>query len=137
MAAAKTAGEQASAEAEGRTAAELELTAKRDRRRVEREGSERARRAHRRAQTQTLNLGLQLTGLWLRDLACLADGVPEVVHNRDRLEALAADAAGRDGHALRTGVEIVDDTRMRLTLNVTEELALEALAYRLAERLAG
>lgn len=136
LAQAKSAGEQAAAEVEGRTAAELELTAKRDRKRVEREGGERGKRAQRRAQTAALDLGLQLTGLWLRDLACVADGVPEVAHNADRREQLAADAAGRDPHRLRAGVELVDDTRFRLQLNVSEELAFEALAYRLADALA-
>jgi hypothetical protein len=33
--------------------------------------------------------------------------------------------------ALIEKVELVDDTRARLALNVSEELALEALAYRL------
>ena len=41
------------------------------------------------------------------------------------------DADGRDRTALLAKVELVDDTRARLALNVSEELALEALAYRL------
>lgn len=135
LAQAKQAGEQAAAEAEGRTQAELEMSSKRDRKRVEREGGERAKRAARRASTGALDLGLQLTGLWLRDLACVADGAPEVVHNADRLDQLREDAAGRDAHRLRAGVDLVDDTRFRLQLNVTDELALEALAYRLADTL--
>ncbi len=40
------------------------------------------------------------------------------------------------GAALRGGVALIEDTRQRLALNVSEELALEALAYRLMERLA-
>ena len=133
LAQAKQAGEQAAAEADGRTQAELEMTAKRDRKRVEREGGERAKRAARRASTGALDLGLQLTGLYLRDLACVADGVPEVVHNTDRVEQLQHDAQGHDAQRLRAAVELVDDARFRLQLNVTEELALEALAYRLAD----
>lgn len=135
LAQAKAAGDQAAADIESRTAGELEYAAQRDRKRVEREGAERAKRAHRRAQTAALDLGLQLAGLWLRDLACVADGAPEVVHHTDRRDQLAADAGGRSAAVLRAGVELVDDTRMRLTLNVTEELALEALAYRLADAL--
>jgi DNA polymerase-3 subunit delta' len=111
------------------------MTAKRDRKRVEREGGERAKRAARRASTGALDLGLQLTGLYLRDLACVADGLPEVVHNADRLEQLDHDAAGRDAQKLRAAVDLVDDTRFRLQLNVTDELALEALAYKLADSL--
>jgi DNA polymerase-3 subunit delta' len=129
---ARRAGEQAVQEAEGSVAAELEVTAKRDHKRVEREGAERARRASRRASTAALDHGLQLTGLWLRDLACLADGADEVVHHCDRLDALREDAAGRDSHRLRAGVDAVEDTRQRFVLNVSEELALEALAYKLA-----
>ena len=92
---AAAAGEQAAAEIEGRTGGELEFAAQRDRKRVEREGAERGKRAQRRAKTAALDLGLQLAGLWLRDLACIADGVPEVVHNTDRRDQLAADAEGR------------------------------------------
>ena len=44
---------------------------------------------------------------------------------------LREDAAGRDGAAWRDAVATVDDTRAALLLNVSEELALEALAYRL------
>ena len=129
---AKRAGEQAVQECDGRTAAELEVTAKRDAKRVEREGSERARRASRRASTGALDHGLQLAGLWLRDLACMADGAEAVVHHCDRLDALREDAAGRTAPRLRAGLEAVEDTRQRLVLNVSEELALEALAYKLA-----
>ena len=45
--------------------------------------------------------------------------------------ALSEDAAGRDPQRLRAGVELVEETRRRLRSNVTEELALETLAYRL------
>ena len=54
----------------------------------------------------------------------------------DRLDALRADAQDRDAHRLREGVELVDETRAALTVNVTEDLALEALAYRLMDLLA-
>jgi DNA polymerase-3 subunit delta' len=137
LAEAKRAGEQAVSESEGRVAAELEVTASRDRKRVEREGTERARRAARRASTAALDHGLQLAGLWLRDVACVADGAEELVHHCDRLDALREDATGRDAHRLRAGLGAVEDTRQRLVLNVSEELALEALAYKLARFLGG
>jgi DNA polymerase-3 subunit delta' len=136
LAQSKAAGEDAAGEVEGTMASDLEVTAKRDRKRVEREGGERGKRAARRASTRHLDLALTLTGLWLRDLACIVDGVPEVVHNSDRLDQLRTDAEGRDARRLREGVELVDDTRMRLALNVSDELALEALAYRLSDLLA-
>src|SRR3954452_18789022 len=135
MTEAKRAGEQAVSEAEGRVASELEVTASRERKRVEREGAERAKRAARRASTEALDHGLQLTGLWLRDVGCVADGAEAVVHHCDRLDALREDAAGRDGARLRAAVEAVEDTRQRFVLNVSEELALEALAYKLARTL--
>jgi len=125
-------GERAQAEAEGAATAELDAVPKRDRRRVEREATERARRAARRARTAALDQGLSLVGLWLRDVACVADGVPELAHHVDCAQELAADAPGRAPHSLRAGVAAVDDARAALRLNATEELAVEALAYRLA-----
>ncbi len=125
----------AEAELEAALADELETLAKSEKRKRQTEYAERAKRASRRARTQSLDLSLQLAGLWYRDLACLAAGVPELAYHADRADELAADAAGRDPAALRDAVELVEDTRARLTLNVTEELALEALAYRLERRL--
>jgi DNA polymerase-3 subunit delta' len=113
-------------------AAELELTGRTDRRRVEREQAERAKRAQRRAATDALDIGLAVVGLWYRDLAVIADGAPELVHAVDRRAELAAQDGAADSAALRTALEHVDDTRARMALNVTEELALEALAYRIA-----
>ena len=63
----------------------------------------------------------------------IVEGARELVHARDRLDALAATAADRSPRALHRAIDLVADTRERLALNVTEELALEALAYRLAE----
>jgi DNA polymerase-3 subunit delta' len=135
LAEAKRAGEQAASEAEGRTVAELEVAPRRERKRVEREGTERGRRAERRARTDALDLGLRLVGLWYRDLACVLDGAPEIVHHADRPDALRADAEGRDAGRLRAAVAPVDDARFRQRLNLTDELGLEALAYRLAREL--
>jgi DNA polymerase-3 subunit delta' len=127
-------GETAAGEVRGRVAADLELLPAKERKRAEREGEDAAKRAHRRAQSQALDQGLQLVGLWLRDVAAIADGAEEVVHHTDRLEQLRDDAREADPHRLRRGVDLVDETRASLILNPTEELALEALAYRLADR---
>jgi DNA polymerase-3 subunit delta' len=58
------------------------------------------------------------------------------VYAVDRTAQLEQDAGARDSAALRRGVELVADARLGLSLNVSEELALEALAYRLQALLA-
>ncbi|MGI8623248.1 MAG: hypothetical protein ACR2NB_07115, partial [Solirubrobacteraceae bacterium] len=113
---------------------EREYLPARDRRRRTTEYDERIRRFERRVRTATIDHALQLAGLWLRDLTCVAAGAPELAHNADRGAELAADAEGRSPAALREAVDLVEDTRARLALNVSEELALEALAYRLERR---
>jgi DNA polymerase III subunit delta' len=128
---ARKAGAAAKAEVEAALAEELEYLPKKEHRRRETEFTDRARRAERRAMTGALEHALQLVGLWYRDLACVAAGAEELAHHSDRLEALREDAAQRDGTAWRAAVATVDDTRAALLLNVSEELALEALAYRL------
>jgi DNA polymerase-3 subunit delta' len=99
-------------------------------RRRAREAEESARRAARRARTEAIDLALALIGAWLRDLAACADGAPELVLTADRSDELAADAEGVDARRARQAGELVMDTRRRLTVNVSEELALEALMYR-------
>jgi DNA polymerase III subunit delta' len=128
---ARSAGAAAREEVEAALAEELQYLPKKEHRRRETEFTERARRAERRAMTGALEHALRLVGLWYRDLACISAGAEELVHHSDRLEPLREDAAKRDGAAWRRAVELVDDTRAALALNVSEELALEALAYRL------
>ena len=82
-----------------------------------------------------LDQGLELAGLWFRDVACVVDGVPELVHVTDRLGALQEDAAGRDAHRLRAAVALVDEARAAFILYPSEELLLEALASKLARTL--
>jgi len=130
-------GDQAVSELEAQLVAEGELLAQRERRRHEREGAERIRRAARRAQTRSLDQGLALVGLWFRDVAAVGAEAEEVVHAVDRLDALREDARAGDPHRLRAAVDAVEDTRQRLALNVSEELACEALAFRLVRELAG
>jgi DNA polymerase III subunit delta' len=115
-----------------RVAQELELLPAKERKRHQREAGEAQRRSERRVRTRALAGGLQLAELWLRDVWCLAEGAEELLYNRDRVAELREDAAARAAGALRAGIELVRDTRLRLGLNVSEELALEALAYRLA-----
>jgi DNA polymerase-3 subunit delta' len=102
--------------------------------RTVRDISDGAKRAGRRRRTEILDLGLELCAVWLRDLAAVAAGAEDVVFNRDRLAELRAQAADVDPARARRGAEIVQETRRSLDLNVAEELALEALFFRL-ERL--
>ena len=129
----------AAAEAvEARAAEEVEVVPKKERKRIEREYGERAKRAQRRAMQTALDQGLELTGLWLRDVACVVDGMPELALNSDRAAELRADAGEvRSSAALREGQLVVEETRRRLDLNVSEELALEQLASRIARLVAG
>jgi DNA polymerase-3 subunit delta' len=127
---AKAAGVSAGEVEEERLAGELELVPSKERKRYEREGVDARRRIERRARTQAIDLTLHLAELWLRDVLCLLEGAPECVYAVDRLAELSSDAEGRSGADLRAAVELVQDTRLRLSLNVSEELALEALSYR-------
>ncbi len=115
------------AEAESE-AAEREGPAARKRAREAEEG---ARRRARQVRTETLDLGLGLLCAWLRDLAATGDGAAELVLNSDRRSELEEQAAGLDPRRARRGAELAMETRRRLQVNVSEPLALEALAYRL------
>jgi DNA polymerase-3 subunit delta' len=132
---AKAAGAQAGERALARSEGELELLPAKERPRARREAAEAQRRIERRERTRTLDLALRLAELWLRDVWCLAERASELVYAVDCLVELREDAAGRPPARLRAGVELVAATRRRLSLNVAEELALEALAYRLEELL--
>jgi DNA polymerase-3 subunit delta' len=125
-------------DAVARVAAErLELEPKgRERRALEREFEEMAKRDGRRARTEVLDLGLELMALTFRDLLCLAEGADGAVLASDTAASLAPAAQGRDPRRLREAVERCEDARQALELNVAEDLALTALALRL-ERLVG
>jgi DNA polymerase III subunit delta' len=103
--------------------------------RTAREITDEAKRAGRRRRTEILDLGLELCAAWLRDLAALGAGAEEIAFNRDRLELLRSQAAGLDPSAARAGAELVQETRRAFDLNVSEELALEALFFRLGRLL--
>jgi DNA polymerase III subunit delta' len=124
--AAEKAGEDAEATARERLEEEAEAGVKRSARDI----SDEAKRAGRRRRTEILDLGLELTASWFRDLVAAASGAAEVAHSRDRLSELQSVAALEPSRP-RRAAELVQDTRRRLDLNVSEELALEALAFRL------
>jgi DNA polymerase-3 subunit delta' len=117
--------------AEGAARLELE-PAGRERRAIERELEEAAKRDGRRARTEVLDLALTLMGLTFRDLVCLASDAPDAVLASDRVAALASHVRGRDPRRLREAAERCEDVRQALELNVSEDLALSALGLRLA-----
>jgi DNA polymerase III subunit delta' len=104
----------------------------RERRALEREFEEAAKRDGRRARTEVLDLALTLTGLAFRDLVCLAEHAPDAVLAADRADHLAERAGGRDPRRLREAAERCEEVRQALELNVSEDLALSALGLRLA-----
>ncbi len=129
-------GERLRQELEDESAAALELYPRKERKRAETEWTDRIRRARRRVETGALDLALTLVAAWLLDLAALSWGAEDLVRNADRLDQLQEDA-GVDPQRLRRGVELIEETRLRFPLNVSEELACEALAYRLEQALTG
>jgi DNA polymerase-3 subunit delta' len=137
LAAVKARGDVVQASLEAEQAGELDLIARRERKRVDTEWTDRIRRTRRRVQTGALDLALQVVSLWFADLAALALGAPDLVRNADQAGALAQDMAPSTPSParLREGIELVEETRRRFELNVSEDLACEALAYRLEEAL--
>jgi DNA polymerase-3 subunit delta' len=129
---AETAGEEA--EATAREALEEQVAA--GFKRSAKDLADEAKRVGRRRRTEVLDFGLELCAAWFRDLAAVAGGAEEVAYNRDRLEALRSRAASLDPSAARRAAELVQDTRRRFDLNVSEELALEALLFSLTPGLA-
>jgi DNA polymerase-3 subunit delta' len=137
LALAGEAGEEAGAAEERRLLEEAEVSARRGRKgKLTREAIEQVRRTERRARTQALDLALALCCAWYRDLAAVAAGADDVVLNADRLAQLREDAEGLEPARARAAVEWVLDTRRRMLVNVSEELALEALWLRLRAVLA-
>ena len=129
---AKAAGE----DAEAASGEALEEDSKAGMKRSAKDISDAARRVGRRQRTEILELAFELGATWLRDLAAVAAGAEEVVFNRDRLDRLRSQAQGLDPVAARRGAALVQEAQRGLELNVSEELALEALFFRLESLLA-
>ncbi len=136
LARAQESGRGAAEAVEARLAENLPFLPVKEQARAKREAAEAGKRAVRRGRTDALDQALLLAGLWYRDVAVVADGAPELAHASDRLPQLQEDAERLgSSHGARAAVALVDETRAALRMvNATEELALEALAYRL-ERL--
>jgi DNA polymerase-3 subunit delta' len=135
LAAVKARGETTKSELEVRAAADMELVPRKERRRVENDWNDRIRRVRRRIETRTLDLGLQLVTLTLADLGHLALDAEDLVRNLDRADALR-DLRPIGLPRAQAAMELVEETRRRFQLNVSEELACESLAYRMEQALA-
>lgn len=99
--------------------------------RIRREGEEAGKRAVRRERTRLLALGLRIWAARLRDVEAAGAGSGELL-GCDRAEEVGACAAAiRPGTAL-AAAEVVAQAHRRLRVNVSEELALESLAYAVA-----
>jgi hypothetical protein len=111
---------------------DAELLPDREARRLRKEGETTARRAHRRAHAATIDHGLQLASLWLRDVAVAKDGVPELIHHTDRAADVRRDAEETEATPgrLRDAIALIEEARTTLILNPSEELVLEALVSR-------
>jgi DNA polymerase-3 subunit delta' len=100
--------------------------------RIKKAGGEAAKRADRRVRTGSIDLALALTAYWFVDLIAVAEGAAGLVRNLDRSAALSEGAADLDPALARAAAELAMETRRRLQVNVSEELALEALFHRIA-----
>ncbi|MGI8462487.1 MAG: ATP-binding protein [Solirubrobacterales bacterium] len=98
--------------------------------RAVRDGQAAGRHAGRRRRTEVLDLALGLLGTWFRDLAATAEGAGDLALASDRTADLEAAAAGVEPRRARRATELTLEARRRLRVNVSEELALEALSYR-------
>ncbi len=125
--AANETGEAAAGKVESALAEEAEEGVKR----TKKETEDAVNRARRRARTGVLELSLSLAGSWARDWAAAAAGADGLLFNADRAGLLGEQAAHVRVGAAREAVGLIADTRRRLELNVSEELALEALCFRL------
>jgi DNA polymerase-3 subunit delta' len=123
--------QKAGADTEAAAREALEEESKAGIKRSAKEITDGAKRAGRRRRTEILALAFELCATWLRDLAAVASGAEEVAFNRDRLDRLRAQATDLEPWRARRGAELVQETRRGLNLNVSEELALEALFFRL------
>jgi DNA polymerase-3 subunit delta' len=108
----------------------------RERGAIEKQFEDAAKRDGRRARTELLDLGLTLAALRFRDLLCLAEGAETAALDGAGAASLVAGDGGPDSRRLRAAAERCEEARLSLELNVSEDLALEALGFRLA-RLVG
>ena len=132
------AGEQA----EAQELADLEeridaLPKGRERSAFQKDGEQSAHRRARRVRSDSLDRSLRIAALLLRDLAAAAAGSGDLALARDRAATIQKASAARPIGKLLSAAAEIDDTRGSLCRNVSEELTLQSLSFRLDRELAG
>jgi DNA polymerase-3 subunit delta' len=132
------AGEQA----EAQQLAELEeridaLPKGREKAAFQKDGEQSAHRSARRVRSDSLDRSLRIAALLVRDIAASSAGSGDLVLARDRSATIEKVSAGRPIRNLLSAAEVIDETRGFLKRNVSEELTLQALSFRLDRELAG
>ena len=127
--------EQTGEAAAERVEAEFRLEAEEGIKHTKREIEEAEKRAARKARTGVLDLALLIADSWARDWSASISGADDLIFNSDRADLIATQAEGLTLSSVTDAVGLIERTRRTFSLNVSEELALEALCFRLERRL--
>jgi DNA polymerase-3 subunit delta' len=109
----------------------------RERSAAQKEGEQAAKRIARHVRSDQLDRSLSVCSLLLRDIAAAAGGAGDLIFARDREPSIMRSADGRKVEPLLEAAEAVETTRRQFSRNVADELALQALSFRLDRLLAG
>lgn len=100
------------------------------------DGEQAAHRAARRVRSEALDRSLRIAALLLRDLAATVAGAGDLVLAADRSESIVKASVGRSIGGLLASATELEETRRMLRRNVSEELTLQALSFKLDRLLA-
>ena len=123
-------GKAAGLEVEAAAALRLEFAGKSEKKRMEKDATDRGKRASRRAESAAADLALFVAEAWLRDVHRAALGATELLPPSQAAQ-LTSEGANVRPSDLREAIERIEHTRRALKLNVNRELAIESLAHEL------
>ena len=103
---------------------------------TKREIEEAVKRASRKARTGVLEMALMIASSWARDWSVAIAGADGLMFNADRVGTIRSQAEALTLPAVADAIGLIEKTRRSLAVNVSEELALEALCFSLERRLA-
>lgn len=103
----------------------------------QKDGEQSAHRTARRVRSDSLDRSLRVAALLLRDIAVAAAGNGDLAMAKDRSPTIEKVSQGRPVGKLLVAAAEIDDTRLMLSRNVSEELTLQSLSFRLDRELAG